>query len=71
MRMSARAFPCGCVVAISQRAPPKSSLPLQFQISGAKVEFDWLRAKHTAIFYPMFFATKTKRADRQKFTNKK
>jgi len=43
---------------------------MQFQISDAKVEFDWLRAKYPAIFHPTFFAIKTKCTDNQWVTNK-
>jgi len=44
---------------------------LQFQIAGAKVEFDWLRAKHAAIFYHIFFMIKMKSVDYQWITNEK
>ena len=43
---------------------------LQFQIAGAKVKFDWLRAKYPAIFYPIFLTTETKSTDNQLVINK-
>ena len=47
-----------------------TSSPLQFQIAGAKVKFDWLRAKYPAIFYPIFLTTETKSTDNQLVINK-